>query len=55
MITILEQIARDEGTNATARVSAVRALRELEAESKLPDQLGDFARLYRVEGSDRDS
>ena len=39
-IEILERIARDEQTNATARVTAIRALRTVERDRE-SDELGD--------------
>ena len=39
-IEILERIARDEKTNATARVTAIRALRSVELDREA-DELAD--------------
>jgi hypothetical protein len=42
MIQILEEIIRDENTNPTARVTAIRALREIPP----PEPASEFDGLY---------
>jgi len=46
MVEILEEIIEDEGTNATARCTAIRTLREIAPE---PPATGGFAHLYEFE------
>ena len=45
MIRILEEIIRDPDTNPTARVTAIRALREIPP----PEPISEFEGLHAVE------
>ena len=44
-IEILERIARDEQTNATARVTAIRALRTVERDRESDELVDELDRL----------
>ena len=44
-IEILERIARDEQTNATARVTAIRALRTVERDREADELVDELDRL----------
>ena len=44
-IEILERIARDEQTNATARVTAIRALRTVERDHESDELVDELDRL----------
>ena len=44
-IEILERIARDEQTNATARVTAIRALRTVEHDRESDELVDELDRL----------
>ena len=44
-IEILERIARDEQTNATARVTAIRALRSVEPDRETDELADELDRL----------
>ena len=44
-IEILERIARDEKTNATARITAIRALRTVEPDRESDELVDELDRL----------
>ena len=48
MLRILERIIRDEETNPTARCTAIRTLRQIEADCEPADELQD--ELERILG-----
>jgi hypothetical protein len=47
MVRILEGIIRDEGTNPTARCTAIRTLREIQAEEDWTAGPPAFLHLYQ--------
>ena len=47
MIEILEDLARNSGS-ATARIQAIKTLREIRGDSKGEEPKGEMARLYAV-------
>ena len=49
-IEILERIARDEQTNATARVTAIRALRTVEHDRDSDELVDELDRLIADKG-----
>ena len=53
MIRILEEIARDPDTNATARCTAIRALREFPEPPAVDDFLYDDGDVLPMTGRDR--
>ena len=53
MVTILEQIARDEGKSPTARCTAIRTLRQIDGDRDSDELYAELAELIpdRDEGS----